>query len=1250
MWILCSPGLAIADHFRGGYIDWKVVSGQTIEFRAVQVVADGALTPLPINPGLDDSTIVGPAAVVFSSTDLAGEPYSLIEYTVRFTYPPATIFPVTAFFSFDDDPVNCCRIGSLENVPDDGFRVASEIDLDGGANTGSPTVSIPMIIPLQQDPRCADSAALAALITDDGPFSCSMATDGPAGAGTVTGINPPTLTITPGCVLTMDTTGTAVGDKFATQVIVTESPTGTAMAIDLILEIVPGTCPICGDDIAEGTETCDGIDDSACVGGSCQADCTCCGDGIANAGEVCDGSDDAACGIAGCTANCLCAGPGGGGGCTGPSCADALPVCSGATGPFELAVGESFADEFPTAAVFAGTDPCESLAVNEVPWGNLPPGATLESPPGTPITPGTVQPAPSGLCTHDGATACSSNAECQICSHDGSTVCSTDSDCDALSPGSLCECGTSTCSIPTNSFPVTFDWTPTVTNAAQTYFVKVTFTDPDFTVPGPLDYLCGFEIRVPGCGDGIIDPGEECDGAAGGPCPGSCLPPGDPNECTCPTCGDNAINVTGEQCDGSDDSACPGNCLSNCICAVCGDGSTNTPTEECDGADDSACSTPGACYPPGDLNRCTCAVCGDDRIHPGLGETVTAVPTMPARACVGPPGDPEQCTCPVCGDNVLDTGEQCDGSADAACPNACRPPSDISPCTCAVCGDDRVDPGEQCDGTGLGIFGPCPGECQPSGGPNECLCPICGDSVVNLPGEQCDGIDDTACPGSCLASCTCAICGDDSVNVAGEQCDGSDDALCPGLCADAGEPNECRCAICGDGILNQVDEACDGLSDSACPGLCRADCSCAICGDGIVDAPTEACDGSNDAACPGLCLPAGDTNQCQCAVCGDSAVNAPGEECDGNDDAACPGSCSSACTCTTCGDGVAEAPVEVCDGADDSACPGLCRPPGDVNECACPVCGDGDINQASEICDGVDIGGCASGFCASDCTCAFCGDNEANQPGIEECDGNDTTACNSVCLSNCRCAVCGDGDLNQPSEVCDPPSVEVCNNLTDDDGDALTDCFDPDCPTECRRTDGTTFPPAGVTKCTKHRDCRAIDPDSRCVGLQTCGADCEPVFGCEPIGPDPSRIRFNDHGPDLFTMHALFAAQTVAHPEAERFSIAIMNDNGVVYSGSLQPGDLTGRANSRNKRFRFVDKSARSGHGTRDGISKVYLRHRTLEGRSVWSFKLRVYADLSAATLPRMMTQITIGNDGTAVSVEWTRTGQGWRIRPADLK
>ena len=68
------------------------------------------------------------------------------------------------------------------------------------------------------------------------------------------------------------------------------------------------------------------------------------------------------------------------------------------------------------------------------------------------------------------------------------------------------------------------------------------------------------------CGDNILNPAEECDGTADAACPGLCLPPGGPNQCMCPICGDDEVNGAGERCDGTDASACPGLCRGDCSC------------------------------------------------------------------------------------------------------------------------------------------------------------------------------------------------------------------------------------------------------------------------------------------------------------------------------------------------------------------------------------------------------------------------------------------------------------------------------------------------------------------------------------------------------------------------------------------------------------------------------------------------------------------------------------------------------------
>jgi len=120
----------------------------------------------------------------------------------------------------------------------------------------------------------------------------------------------------------------------------------------------------------------------------------------------------------------------------------------------------------------------------------------------------------------------------------------------------------------------------------------------------------------------------------------------------------------------------------------------------------------------------------------------------------------------------------------------------------------------------------------------------CGDNTVNRFVEECDGTDDSNCPGSCLANCTCnATCGNNTIEF-GEQCDGTQSTACPGQCGAPNSANPCVCpVVCGDNFVGPGEE-CDGTQDSACPGQCTS-CQCpvptATCLNGTLD-PGEPCE------------------------------------------------------------------------------------------------------------------------------------------------------------------------------------------------------------------------------------------------------------------------------------------------------------------------------------------------------------------------------------------------------------------------
>ncbi len=136
----------------------------------------------------------------------------------------------------------------------------------------------------------------------------------------------------------------------------------------------------------------------------------------------------------------------------------------------------------------------------------------------------------------------------------------------------------------------------------------------------------------------------------------------------------------------------------------------------------------------------------------------------------------------------------------------------------AVCGDDTREGAEECDGTDDSA---CPGLCTVN-----CECPaaVCGNNVIET-GEECDGTDPGTCPtGTCGVNCECpaAVCGNDIIET-GEECDGTDPGTCPtGTCT---VNCECPAPVCGNDVT-ETDEECDGTDDSACPGLCDGSCIC----------------------------------------------------------------------------------------------------------------------------------------------------------------------------------------------------------------------------------------------------------------------------------------------------------------------------------------------------------------------------------------------------------------------------------------
>ncbi len=216
------------------------------------------------------------------------------------------------------------------------------------------------------------------------------------------------------------------------------------------------------------------------------------------------------------------------------------------------------------------------------------------------------------------------------------------------------------------------------------------------------------------CGDGILQPGEQCD----------------ENTARCtnckitPVCGDGTIDSP-ETCEPPNTNTCSATCQT--VIPTCGDGKVNQSIEQCDNGAANSDTTPNACR-----TNCHNPSCGD-----GVTDT--------GEQCDPPNGTTCSATCQhlaTCGDGHVDPGEQCDPPNGTTCSSTCQ--------TIAVCGDGVVTPPEQCeppntttcDATCRSIISPFDSACHPC---------IAGSADAGSQAQYCDSSS------SCLAVEKCAV-------------------------------------------------------------------------------------------------------------------------------------------------------------------------------------------------------------------------------------------------------------------------------------------------------------------------------------------------------------------------------------------------------------------------------------------------------------------------------------------------------------
>lgn len=297
---------------------------------------------------------------------------------------------------------------------------------------------------------------------------------------------------------------------------------------------------------------------------------------------------------------------------------------------------------------------------------------------------------------------------------------------------------------------------------------------------------------APVCNNGLIEPGEACDGS----------------DFDGATCVDQPGGFTGGEL------SCNLSCsaINTINCWTCGDGVLN-PGEECDGTDFETATCGDSGYASGDLTcnascqieTTQCYTCSDGFIEGAeqcesnnLNEgTCTAEGFVTGTIVCGTDCMYDTSGCSMCGDGVINQSEICDGNdivqvcqtlgegftgGTLACNSTC---DDYDTSSCTACGNNVIEDGEACDTneldgetcTSMGYTGgtlTCYSNCEY----NEQGCTgapvaICGNGVIDV-GEECDDgdrLNGDGCDEDCMDEPQ--FCGNDVLD-AGEECDGTD--------------------------------------------------------------------------------------------------------------------------------------------------------------------------------------------------------------------------------------------------------------------------------------------------------------------------------------------------------------------------------------------------------------------------------------------------------------------------------------------
>jgi hypothetical protein len=134
-------------------------------------------------------------------------------------------------------------------------------------------------------------------------------------------------------------------------------------------------------------------------------------------------------------------------------------------------------------------------------------------------------------------------------------------------------------------------------------------------------------------------------------------------------------------------------------------------------------------------------------------------------------------------------------------------------------------------------------------------------------------------------------------------------------------------------------------------------------------------------------------------------------------------------------------------------------------------------------------------------------------------------------------------------------------------------------------------------------------------------------------------IKFKGGGHDQLKLHGKMVTPVpVGDLTATEVQFLLENDNGLIWHGTLQPGDLQG-----GKVVKFQDPTAKIGTGIRDGIASAKVRQAHPNDYRLY---LTAYTDLSAATTAHMTITFFLGPYEALNTSDWIQKPYGWKLPP----